>query len=240
MSTKLVHEAIALTGDEVERREELEATIAKHITGFVEAGEALAEIREERLYRNTHKTFEDYCTAKWGMTRQHANRLVRSAEVIGNLEPIGSKPESESHVRPLVGLSPDQQKEVWTEAVKTAPGGKVTAKHVEETRAHVFGDVDEDEPARERDDEAKERRAENKRRIDNMPAEFLASLKDEDIYDDTEATPKEVRDAFLLRASEAVRMAVYKGPVNKDVLHWTRKAATAWSDLLDTLNRKES
>jgi hypothetical protein len=219
MSTKLVHEAIALTGDEVERREELEATIAKHITGFVDAGEALAEIREERLYRNTHKTFEDYCTAKWGMTRQHANRLVRSAEVIGNLEPIGSKPESESHVRPLVGLSPDQQKEVWTEAVKTAPGGKVTAKHVEE---------------------AKERRAENKRRIDNMPAEFLASLKDEDIYDDTEATPKEVRDAFLLRASEAVRMAVYKGPVNKDVLHWTRKAATAWSDLLDTLNRKES
>ncbi len=37
----------------------------------------------------------------------------------------------ESHLRPLTHLPPEQQKEVWKEAIDTAPDGKITAKHVE-------------------------------------------------------------------------------------------------------------
>jgi uncharacterized Zn finger protein len=33
--------------------------------------------------------------------------------------------------RPLTSLPPDQQRDVWEEVVRTAPDGKVTAKHVE-------------------------------------------------------------------------------------------------------------
>lgn len=40
-------------------------------------------------------------------------------------------PSSESQVRPLAKLPPEEQREVWQEAVRSAPGGKVTAKLVE-------------------------------------------------------------------------------------------------------------
>jgi|GEM_PF-1355309 hypothetical protein len=45
--------------------------------------------------------------------------------------PIGQIPES--RLRPLTGLLPEQKKEVYQQAVDTAPEGKVTAKHVQDT-----------------------------------------------------------------------------------------------------------
>ncbi len=33
---------------------------------FFEAGKALAELRDRRLYRSTHKTFEQYCKDRFG------------------------------------------------------------------------------------------------------------------------------------------------------------------------------
>jgi hypothetical protein len=95
-------------------------------------GRALMVIRDERLYRAEHKTFEDYCQTRWGMTRQHVNRQISYVKVVENLEPMGSKPESERQARPLSKLPAEEQAEAWQEAVNTAPEGKVTAKHVEE------------------------------------------------------------------------------------------------------------
>ncbi len=63
------------------------------------------------------------------MSRVHAHRMIEAAEVQKNLLPIGNIPKSESVTRPLSGMNPEQQREVWEEAVKTAPEGKVTAKH---------------------------------------------------------------------------------------------------------------
>ena len=40
---------------------------------FFEAGKALAELRDRRLYRSTHKTFEEYCKAKTLTTTELAN-----------------------------------------------------------------------------------------------------------------------------------------------------------------------
>ena len=91
------------------------------------------QIRDDRLYRATHGTFEDYCRAKWGIDRRYANRLIGSIEVMNNLTPRGViQPEFEKVLRPLTPLPPEKQREVWKEAVETAPDGKVTAKHVQE------------------------------------------------------------------------------------------------------------
>jgi hypothetical protein len=95
---------------------------------FVEVGNALLRIRDERLYRASHKTFELYCRERWGMSKRHANRLVASTEVVSNLGPIGPTPTSESEARPLAKLPAVQQAAAWQEAVETAPQGKVTAR----------------------------------------------------------------------------------------------------------------
>jgi phage N-6-adenine-methyltransferase len=116
----------------VRRLSELETTIERGLKTFVEVGNALAEIRDSRLYRKEYATFGDYCRERWGMSKRHANRLVESASVIHNLGPMGPElPTSERQARPLTSLPPEQQIEAWETAVSTAPNGKLTAKHIE-------------------------------------------------------------------------------------------------------------
>lgn len=110
---------------------ELEKVIERGLATFVEVGNALMEIRDGRLYRESHATFEDYCRERWDMSRVHAHRMIESAAVMGSLLPIGNKPANESQARPLSRLDPEQQAEAWQTAVETAPNGKVTAAHVE-------------------------------------------------------------------------------------------------------------
>jgi hypothetical protein len=148
----------ALAPRDAERLADLEVTIAQGLTTFVEVGRALAEIQENRLYREKYATFSDYCLAKFQMNRAHAYRLIEAATVIGNLsptgdtesaEPIGLLPTSERQTRPLASLPPETQREVWTEAVATAPEGKApTAAHVAATVERVTKPLFIDPPAK--------------------------------------------------------------------------------------------
>lgn len=70
---------------------------------------ALFEIREGRLYRSTHKTFEEYCQERLKMSRTYINMQIKAAEVVGNLETDGFQihPTSERQARPLDWLALD-------------------------------------------------------------------------------------------------------------------------------------
>jgi len=107
-----------------------EAVIERGLATFVDVGNALAAIRDDRLYRRDYRTFEDYCRERWGISKTQANRLISAHEVVGNLTPIGVIPSTESQARPLTRLEPSEQIAAWQEAVTTAPNGKVTAAHV--------------------------------------------------------------------------------------------------------------
>jgi N6-adenosine-specific RNA methylase IME4 len=120
------------TAIDTDRLAELEHVIERGLNTFVDVGNALMEIRDGRLYKNSHATFEDYCRDKWGMSRFYAHRLIDAAIVTTNLLPIGNIiPQTESQARPLTILSPSEQPAVWQQAVETAPDGKVTAEHVQ-------------------------------------------------------------------------------------------------------------
>ena len=150
---------VTLTQDEARRLADCEAVIERGIKTFVDVGNALAEVRDDRLYRGTHGTFEDYCRDTWGFVQQHATRLIRAAEVIRNIqsEPIGSLfPTTESQARPLTRLEPAEQAAAWQEAVSTAPNGKVTAAHVDATVKRIARQ-EKEEYRRERDAAAIER-----------------------------------------------------------------------------------
>jgi hypothetical protein len=113
------------------RLQELESIVEHGLQTFYEVGKALDEIREQKLYRETHKTFEAYCQQKWGMARQTANRFIGAARVMEILEPIGSKiPTKESQIRPLAQLPPELQIQIWQEAVESSPNGIPTGAAV--------------------------------------------------------------------------------------------------------------
>lgn len=119
----------AITIQESARLVSLEKTIERGLGNFIEVGEALAEIRDSRLYRIEHKTFEDYCRTKWKFSRMQASRLIGAADVCNQLV---TKPGAESQARPLTRLdSPEQRREAWADAVEQSATGKPTAREVE-------------------------------------------------------------------------------------------------------------
>jgi DNA N-6-adenine-methyltransferase (Dam). len=121
-----------LTSIERSRLAELESKIEAGLQTFVDVGLALLEIRDNKLYRETNRTFEGYCREQWGFSRNYANKIIAAAEVVENLGTIVPiLPATESQARPLAQLEPVTQREVWQQAVDTAPNGKVTAAHVE-------------------------------------------------------------------------------------------------------------
>ncbi len=50
-----------------------------------EAGKALMELRDRRLYRSTHSTFEDYCKDRFGYTHRRVNYLIAGSVVFDNI-----------------------------------------------------------------------------------------------------------------------------------------------------------
>lgn len=72
--------APALDRAEAARLVRLERTVdrAVEVVGRI-AGEALATIRDERLYRLTHPTFEAYVQERWGFSRATAYRMIDTA-----------------------------------------------------------------------------------------------------------------------------------------------------------------
>lgn len=126
--------AIALTAAELAELASCETVIEHGLKVFQAVGVALITIREKRLYRAEFTTFEAYCAARWGFTDERARLLMRGAEVAENLAVtptiVGVLPANEAQVRPLIALTPDQQRAAWQQAVETAPDGKVTGAHV--------------------------------------------------------------------------------------------------------------
>lgn len=125
-----------LTPEEEALRQRLELKVER---AFYEAGAGLRELRDRRLYRSTHKTFEQYCRERFGFERRHPYRLIEAANVMDNLCPNRTQevpsirtqilPTKLEQVRPLTSLEPMEQRQVWQQAVNKA-GGKVPSGRI--------------------------------------------------------------------------------------------------------------
>jgi len=115
-----------LNEDERQQLDRLESIIQTAHRYMLQMARALWTIREHRLYRNDHRTFEEYCQYRWSFTGEQGRRLCQWVEVTQNLmegdQPIGGTvPLRESHARPLACLTPDQQRTAWRQYLLTTP-----------------------------------------------------------------------------------------------------------------------
>lgn len=139
---------VQLSLPEAGELERCEAIIERGLRTFTEVGNALLRIRDRRLYRAKHGTFEAYCRERWGFTDRRARMLISAAETVAIIETgtiVPVLPATESQARPLTTLRgdngkalPDLQREAWQHAVETAPDGKVTAAHVQRVVEEEF------------------------------------------------------------------------------------------------------
>lgn len=168
-------EVTELTQEEQSDRLLLERKVER---AFFEAGKALAELRDRRLYRSTHGTFEEYCRDRFGYTHRRVNYLIAGCLVVDNLimgtncsqngkaDEMGTNcsqnekvnetgtnrsqilPTSEGQVRPMTKLKPQQQCEVWQTAVKQAGGKVPTGRIVKDVMQKIMERTKAPNPSR--------------------------------------------------------------------------------------------
>ncbi|MEH2178724.1 hypothetical protein [Nostoc sp.] len=158
LKENLASVTIDVTAVEVQELSEEEQSLRLHLEqkverAFYEAGKALMELRDRRLYRSTHKTFEDYCRDKFGHSRQQSNYLIAAADVYENLTTNGCQivehedltangtqilPTSERQVRPLTKLEPQQQQQAWQLSVQEASGKVPTGRIVKDVVQRIM------------------------------------------------------------------------------------------------------
>jgi hypothetical protein len=122
-----------LTADETGRLVELEQIVDRGLKTFVDVGQALGEIRDRRLYRATHQTFEAYLRDRWSISRSRGYQLIDASAVSTIVDTAGlSAPVNEAQARELVPLLKQDEQvavEVWRE-LRAEHGDRVTGQTV--------------------------------------------------------------------------------------------------------------
>jgi hypothetical protein len=117
--------------DESKRLIELEKVIEAGQQTFIQVGDALAEIRDSRLYKSEHTTFEEYCRTKWGWTKQHCYRLIECAPIAKSNPRVTSinqarelakvpKVEREAIIKTAVAKAKTEGRTLTAKDIKTA------------------------------------------------------------------------------------------------------------------------
>jgi hypothetical protein len=140
-----------------------ERAIEDGLAKFLEVGNALAAIRDKRLYRASHATFEAYCDERWNLSRPRAYELIAASGVVSAMADTGlPAPANERQARELSGLPVGQREEVW-QATLEQTGGKPTAAAVRQARAVLA--ATRAEAAERKQLEVAERQADIERRL---------------------------------------------------------------------------
>jgi hypothetical protein len=128
---------VPMSPEELAQLESCETIIRRGIETFLEVGQNLAIVRDKKLYRHEHGTFEEYVDAKWHMTKQRAYQLIGAADahhVLASRFDVSELPTDERAMRELMKVPSDMVAEVLS---VVAAKGKVTAKHITEARDQV-------------------------------------------------------------------------------------------------------
>ena len=107
----------SLAPHEEQRFAALEQTVQDGLRDFQRTGQALAEIRDNEFFRETHADFETYLRDRWGFNLKQADRIIDAAVVARKLEPLGIEAKHEkqaSSFKPALKiieeLEPEQQR----------------------------------------------------------------------------------------------------------------------------------
>lgn len=170
--------------------------------GVAQAGEALRDIRQRRLYKQgQHSSFDAYCRDRWGWSRVQASRIIAAqeamqeiAETFAELRGVNDKcvPNGyalkERSVRELRRVPKEQRAKVLEQA-SAKTGGKITAKAVREAWEDAppltvvdveTGEIVEEGSRREDDEDREWVEAEGTRkRLEQCTADIRFRLRNE-------------------------------------------------------------
>lgn len=131
-----------LTPAESVRFKELDTIVTKGIKSFQEVGNALLEISDSLLYRETHSTFEEFVEDRYQTAVQRAYQLCEAAEVCNSL-PKKCLPmvDNERQARALAKAPAADRPKVLKSVSRKGP---VTAKAIKEETLRITRNSDDE------------------------------------------------------------------------------------------------
>jgi hypothetical protein len=117
---------------------QLEDIIEANQHRFYQTGNALKQIRDEQLFLDLlFDSFEAYVKDRWDMARSQAYRLIKAADVIDNLSPIGDGilPQNEYQARVLSRFTKEGQRKIWRAFIVS--GMALSAKNIRKYAHHA-------------------------------------------------------------------------------------------------------
>ncbi len=110
--------------------------------GMLSFGLAIKEIRDRKLYREEHETFESYCEKRWNISRSRAYQQIEAAEVKSKMSTnCGHLVTNEGQARALSGVPAQERESVLAAA---AESGAVTAASIEEAADYWHASLPEE------------------------------------------------------------------------------------------------
>lgn len=151
---------------ELDQLRHLEGVVEQNLKGFLEAGNALWEIDEKKLWKHAdapegeadYANFDDYRERKWGLkiTDRHARQLISNAKTASKVgRKHASALTSHRQLTELGKVPDDKIDDVLDIAVEKANGKPVTAKLIREAKEELLPPDDADD-AIDAADEAEE------------------------------------------------------------------------------------
>jgi hypothetical protein len=144
--------------------EGIQAALDRSRDGFIEAGKRLTVIRDSFLYRETHRTFEDYCQERWGFSRVRAHQLIEAA-----CKPMVN---NERQARALIGLDHEDAIAVVQVAGTSGP---LSAAKIATARSMIDDLIKQREEKEGRPLDQKERATVQAKAVADAEEEALAS-----------------------------------------------------------------
>lgn len=135
--TSQTHLSEHLSALERRRLKDLENTVRSGLASFLEVGRALQEIRESKLHRESHETFEEYAKERFGIGRAHANRLMEAVVVADNVVEEGLVVKREAQARELSPFTPELQKAIARKIKSEVKPGRLSALEIREKTLQI-------------------------------------------------------------------------------------------------------
>lgn len=111
-------------------RDECIRVVKEGLKTSLDVAAAIMQIRDDRLYLETHDSFEDFCKEVLGITRDYAYRLIGAAKVKKSLpKNLSSKITNERQARELGRVAEDDRPDVVRDADKN---GRITGESLKQ------------------------------------------------------------------------------------------------------------
>ena len=130
-----------LTDEQHDKFQKLEEQITDNLLSSFKLAAALAQILDERLYRENFDTFEEYCKKRWDYSRSYCARLAKMHGVLTDLKKYEDNqvfPSNELQARVFVPLKKDQRIKLLETVFKDSKTDRTTAAELAKYRKQLW------------------------------------------------------------------------------------------------------